>query len=685
MTTRTRRMQWTALAGAVGSALVTFSPAMAQEDDDVAQLTKPHSSLELGVGIVSDDNRRFGRYSGMTDDGAYGLLGIDLNSRDDATGTWFKLRGRNLGLDSRELRLDYERQGKWGYSLEFSQTPREIPYTFNTTLTGIDTGVQTENGTAARDVHLGTRRDLLGLGYKRSLGGGWSTTVQYRHEEKTGTRNWGHHSVRFLVDPIDYTTQQLEATLAYTGKQLQLAGGYYGTDFSNALTNVQTPVGGGISPVALPPSNQSHQLYLSGGYGFTPTTRGMFKVAWGRITQDQGFFLDNVTPLAGIPSNLDGHIDTTLIQFGVSSRPISKLTLRANLRYDERDDRTPLVQYSTPGATSTHDGFNEPRSFKTTAGKAEASYLLPAGFRLTGGAEHDIRERNTSRVRAVSFRDETKETTLRAELRRSLSETINGALSFATSERTGSDWYTNVLNNGTTGSNLIHPLHLADRDRNKLRLVLDWMPAEPLSIHFVGESAEDEYSGRTLGPREGKATLVSLDAAYRITDEWQATAWTAQTDTKADQATCESATTAGVCPNTAANPIWDARLRNVGSAFGLGLRGKPTSRIELEAEMSHAKDKGEFGQVARVGTLPVVAIPDVTYKVTTLKLKGSYALSKASGVRLMYVYDRFKTDDWYWTVFPAGTTYTYADGTAVTEDPDQEVHFLGVSYYYRFK
>jgi len=674
-------MRLTILAGAVGGAFVALPPAAAQENEDVAALTKPESSVEVGIGVVSDDNRRFGRYSGMTDDGAYGLFGIDLSRRDDATGTWFKLRGRNLGLDSRELRLDYERQGKWGYSLEFSQTPREIPYTFNTTLTGIDTGVQTEGGTAARDVHLGTRRDALGLGYKRSLGGGWSTTVQYRHEEKTGTRNWGHHSVRFLVDPIDYTTQQLEATLAYTSKQLQLAGGYYGTDFSNALTNVHTPVGGGITPVALPPANQSHQLYLSGGYGFTPTTRGMFKVAWGRITQDQTFFLDNVTPLAGIPSNLDGRIDTTLLQFGVSSRPMSKLTLRANLRYDERDDRTPIFQYSTAGGT--HDGRNEPRSFKTTSGKVEASYLLPASFRLTGGAEHDIRERNTSDVRAVSFRDETKETTLRAELRRSLSETVNGALSFVTSERTGSDWYNNLRQDATQGSNLIHPLHIADRDRNKVRLVLDWMPAEPLSIHFVGETAKDEYSGRTLGPREGKANFVSVDAAYRISDEWTGTAWTSRSDTRAEQTSCQSASNAGVCANTAGQAIWEARLRNLGTAFGLGLRGKATPRIEVEGELSHAKDTGEFVQLATAVAAPT--IPDVTYKVTTLKLKGSYALSKASGVRLMYIYDRFKTDDWYWTVFPAGTTYTYADGTAVTEDPDQEVHFVGVSYYYRFQ
>jgi len=674
--TRTARaeLRIAALAGLVAGLVGAQPPAKAQDAD----LATPQSSVEVGIGVVSDDNLRSGRYSGLNEEGAYGLFGIDVKSRDEATGTWFKLRGSNLGLESRQLRLDYERQGQWGYSLEFSQTPRHIPYIFNTTLTGIDTGVQTEGGTAARDVQLSTRRDALGLGYSRQLGGGWSTTVSYRHEEKTGTRNWGHHSVRFLVDPIDYTTQQLEATVGYADKRLQVTGGYYGTDFSNALTNVVTPVGGGISPVALPPANQSHQLYVSGGYGFTPTTRGMFKLAFGRITQDQTFF---TTPLGSVPqNNLDGRIDTTLMQLGVSSRPMPKLSLRANLRYEERDDRTPVFVYTTAGATATHDGRNEPRSFETTVGKVEASYMLPASFRLTGGAEHDIRKRNTSAVRSVSFRDETEETTLSAELRRSLSETLNGALAFVTSERTGSDWYVNLRNNGTLGSNLIHPLHLADRDRNKIKLVLDWMPLEPLSIHFVGETSKDDYSGRTLGPREGEAQLVSLDAAYRFNDEWTATAWTSHTDTRAEQTSCVGSGATGAvgqtCPDTAANPLWEARLRNVGTAYGFGLRGKPTSLIEIEGELSLAKDRGEFVQFAAATAAPT--IPEVNYKTTTLRLRGSYALNKVSGVRLQYVYDRIKTDDWYWTNF------TYGDGTTVRLDPDEEVHFLGVGYYYRF-
>lgn len=666
-------------AGFVAALFAALPPATAQQADEVRELTKPHSSVEVGIGVVSDDNLRFGQYSGLHEEGAYGLLGIDLSSRAEDTGTWFTLQGRNLGLSSRELRLGYGRQGNWGVDLEFSQTPRYSPYIVNTTLAGIETGVQTEGGVPARDVRLETRRDALGLGFSKSLGGGWSANLRYRHEEKKGTRLWGHNSVRFLVDPIDYTTQQIEATLGYAGEKLQLTGGYYGTDFSNALTNVVTPVGGGISPVALPPGNQSHQLHLSGGYSFTRDTRGAFKVAFGRITQDQPFF---TTPLASVPQdNLDGKIDTTQAQLGLSSRLMPRLTVRADLRYEERDDSTPVFVYTTPGATGTHDGKNEPRSFETTVGKVEASYLLPMEFRLTGGAEHDVRKRDTSPYRSVSHRDETEETTLRLDLRRSLGETLNGSLSVLTSERTGSDWLINTRFNNTLGSNLIHPLHVADRDRSKLRLSLDWMASESLSLQFVGETAKDEYSGRTLGPREGTARLLSLDAAYRFSEAWQASAWISRNDTRAEQATCVGSAATGpvglTCANSAAQPLWEAKLRNLGTAVGLGLRGKVTSRIELEGDVSQTKDRGEFLQTATAVVAPT--IPDVNYKVTTFKLRGSYALTKASSLRLQYIYDRFKTDDWYWMSF------TYGDGTTVTQEPDQKVHFVGVAYQYRFQ
>src|SRR5437762_7714937 len=86
--------------------LAAFSPARADDEGEVAQLTRPDSSVSVGLGAVSGNDRdraRFGQYNGMRRNDVYGLFDIDWNRRDDATGTWTSLEGRNLGLDSREL------------------------------------------------------------------------------------------------------------------------------------------------------------------------------------------------------------------------------------------------------------------------------------------------------------------------------------------------------------------------------------------------------------------------------------------------------------------------------------------------------------------------------------------------------------------------------------------------------
>jgi MtrB/PioB family decaheme-associated outer membrane protein len=692
MNTHAHGLPRTALAAAL---LAAFAVAYGQEAEEIERLTKPQSTVQLGVGVVSDDNLRFGQYNGLDEKGAYGLLDADINRRDDATGTWLRGRGRNLGLDHRDLRFEHERQGNWGYFIDFSQTPRLSPYIVNTTLTGIDSTLQREGATAARDLRLETRRDAVGFGASKQLGRGFDAALRLRYEEKSGTRLYGQASGRFLVDPIDYNTTLIEGTAGFTGEKAQLTLGYFGTSFQNANSSVtlQNNVGApvGTTPVALPPDNQSHQLSLAGGYSFTQTTRGMFKLAYGRIKQDDAFF---TTPLASVPrTDLGGRIDTTLMQAGISSRPLPRLSVRADLRYEDRDDKTPVFVYTTPGATTTHNGQNEPRSFRNTIGKLEASYALPRDFRITGGLEREDRKRNTSPVRSVSHRDETEETSYKLDLRRSLSETINGAVTLVHSERRGSDWLVNVRNDGSVGSNLIHPLHLADRDRDKLRLALDWAPTEPLSIMLVAEGAQDDYSGRTLGPREGRAEFYSVDASYTLSEKWQVLAWTSRTDTRAEQQTCLGGlgtppavpvpTHIGVtCPTTGGNGVWEARLRNAGDAVGLGLKGKPRAPLEVGAELTYSKDRGEFRQVAVTPGIITPAIPDANYSIVTLKLNARYALTKSSGLRLQYIFDRFKTDDWYWT------GWVYADSgtpaTTVRQDPEQQVHFAGVSYYYQF-
>ncbi|HXF65157.1 MAG TPA: MtrB/PioB family decaheme-associated outer membrane protein [Burkholderiales bacterium] len=659
----------TALCAALAA---TCGPARSEQDVDIVELTRPGSSASFGLGYATNDGPRFGQYSGLEERGAYGLLDLDLVRREEASGTWLKLTGRNLGLDSRELRFEHNRQGDWGYFIELNQIPRLDPYTVSTQLAGIGTGTQTISGlAAAAPVRLDTRRDRVTLGFDKLLSRGLDLQVRFRNENKEGARLFGQGTspgapnVRFLTDPIDYTTRLLEVTLGYTGERLQLSGGYYGTDFQNDIPALNV-VGGiaGQSPIALPPGNQSHQIHLAGGYNFTQSTRGTFKVAYTHQRQNEPF----VTASATGRTDLGGKVSTTLLQLGLTARPLPKLSLLANLRYEDRDDKTPIAQYIASGAAgSTFDGRNEPRSIESTTGKLEASYALPMGFRLTGGLDYELKKRNTYLIRSVSHRDETEEVSARAELRRSVSETVTGALSYVRSERGGSPFLTNIVIGGATGSNLVHPLHLADRDRDKVRLTVNWQPSLPLSIQFFADYAQDKYGGRALGLREGTAQTYSLDLSYAFTDKWQGTAWISRNDTRAEQQT-QSGTT-----------IWAADLRNIGDAVGVGLRGKPYSWLEIEADLTHSRDKSEYGLARVSGAAAVAPLPDAFFDVTGLKLSAKYAVRKNTSLRLSYVYERWSTDDWTWT------TWTYTDGTRVLQDPVQKVHFIGIALQHRWQ
>jgi MtrB/PioB family decaheme-associated outer membrane protein len=681
------------MTAAATSLLCAFGPAVAAEGDELTELTKPSSSVELGVGYVSQNNQRFGQYSGLADQGGYGLLDLSVVQRDDATGTWLRFSGRNLGLDSRELRFENNRQGNWGYFIDFSGTPRFDPYTVTTRLAGIGGTTQAIAGNAtAQEYHLKTQRDAVTLGFDKEISRGLGLQLRYRTEEKNGDRLWGQGTFgtwRFLTDPIDQTTRQMEATLNYSAGGLQLAGGYYGTAFENrnSLVNVTNAavLFAGSDRMALPPDNQSHQLHLAGGYSLGKTARATFKLAYGSITQNDAFA---TTPVAGAPSSLNGRIDTTLAQLGLTVRPLPALTLRGDLRYENRDDKTPVFIYfpSQAVATATTDGSNEPRDIKTQSGKLEASVRLPVQFTLTGGLEYVEKTRNSPPVRAVSYREKTDETSLRAELRRSISDSLTGAVSMIHSVRGGSPFLVNLNNASTaTTGDLVAPLHLADRDRNTWRLTLNWMPSDPLSLSFRFDESRDKYAGTGLvpfdfGPRKGRAQNTSLDGAYAFSPALQATAWVSRNINSFEDALCRS-NAPNVCPATAANPIWGADLRNTANSFGLGLRAKASAKLELSADVAETRVRDKMNLLAISPTTPLAVLDEIHTKVTTWTLSAKYALQRNSGLRATFVHDQYRTDDWTF----ANWNYTPAEGgTTIRQAPNQKVNFLGLSYYYRF-
>src|SRR5688572_15369935 len=272
--------EMTALAAAL---LAAYGPACAQSTEGSAQSTE--GSVSAGVGNWSNDRRQQGQYDGMRESGAYGLFDADLLRRDEATGTRLGLRARNLGLDSREISLEWLRQGNIGFTLEYNRIPFDQPFIYNTGVLGIGTTtllVPSPSIVPGSGVNweLGTHRDRFTGTFFKSLAPGFTFNASFRNENKDGTRPWSRGGApEFAVEPINSTIRIGDAALTYAGDKFQLSGGYYGTWYENANSMVTTALTTGASPffLSLPLSNQSHEFYLTGGYNFTPTTRGTFK------------------------------------------------------------------------------------------------------------------------------------------------------------------------------------------------------------------------------------------------------------------------------------------------------------------------------------------------------------------------------------------------------------------------
>ncbi len=697
-------------------------------------------SVSVGAGAVSGnsaDRSLFGQYNGMRNDSGYGLLDFSYYRVNPDTGTTVDARGTNLGLDTRELQLDWQRQGNWKFSLNYGELTRRDPYTVNTGLLGAGSSTPQvsylSGGVGSgSDLTLSTKRTSLGVAFSKWFNPAVQLEVSLKGEKKEGSRLFGigitcgspvtpgcaapdaftaGTGILLLPEPIDSNHAQVEARVNYAGAKLRLSAGYYGSFFNNQFATLNPNVSGSLNsplgapltpsagllsilnnPVALAPDNQAHQFDLTGNYAFTPTTRANFKLAYGQATQKQDFGAS----FAGVPmgvTNLGARVDTTLAQVGITSRPLPKLSLLAEARYEDKDDKTPLALYNVEGfGTYAYTNMRLPNT--KTRGRLMATYQITNEIQGSVGANYEHIDRGTftptSAVAGITaLRQKTDETGFYVDLRRRMTETLSGSIRLETSDRTGSNWLqpsstgfgvTEVTAPSITFNDSIAILMptLADRRRNKGKLTATWQPMDELSLQLVAEGGEDKYRGSDQGLRSTHMELYSLDADYLLSDEYSVrlTGYASIGSQRLNQARPGG---------------YILGFDNSNTSVGLGIVGKPTEKIDLGGGVTFINDKNVYAQTLDASALPGNAallaaaggLPDIVYRSTQVKLYGKYALSEASTVRLDAMYQRAKYNDWAYGY--NGVPYTYSDNTTVWIKPVQEVTFFGVTYIYAWK
>jgi MtrB/PioB family decaheme-associated outer membrane protein len=711
--------------------LAAFAPASGRAD------TVVDASVSVGAGWVDHgraDRALFDQYSGLRPNSHFfGLLGADYYRRNDETGLVAGFTVSDLLNGNRELTLRYAKPGDWKFSAGYSELLRREPLVVTSGITGAGTTTPQVNTVApdtGSEVDLHTKRSALGFGFSKVLGTRMQLDVSASTEHKEGSRLFGigmacpsvvaitcggtngvqvGSAVLFVPEPIDADHHQLEARISYAADRLRLSLGYYGSFYRNDLGSLTVgvpgtllnpvgtplPISPGLAtilgqPVALPPDNQAHQIDLTGAWLFSNTTQLNFKLARARATQHDSFAANGLTGAPAGVNDLGGQVDTTLAQVGFTARPMAKLSLLGNLRYENRDDSTPLALYNV---VDTATFTNRQLPYRTVRGKLEASYQVTPDWRGTLGFGKESIDRGvftpgSAAAGITALRRKTDETTWRAEARRRMSEDFSGAITLEHSERRGSNWLadnsglgvTEVPNPNAPGTGFDRGIFmptLADRHRDKVRFLADWQPTEQLSLQVAFDTGRDRFHAPGVyGLRSAALRQLTVDASYAITDNWSLTGYASQGRQQLDQGRPDAAFLA---------------FRNNEKSLGLGVAGKPTGKLEVGANLAVLEDRSTFAQTldatadaASAALLQATGgLPDIIFRQQQLRVFGKYSFDKASSVRAEVAHYRTRWNDWAWGF--NGTPFVFSDGTVATRKVLQSVTVLRLVYTYRWQ
>ena len=727
--------------------LAALGSARAQ---DIGEHTAPGgTSVSVGAGVASGDEKdraRFGMFNGLRKNDVNGLLGFSYNDRDAASGKWFSIEGRNLGLDNRELGFSYRHLGDmklWG---EYSEITRHDPRTINTGVIGVGSTAPTvtllPTPGSGYELNLELKRKAFSLNAEKWLGGALQVEVNFKTEDKDGARFFGRGftcpsagaptptcgavlpggianqwALLMLPEPVNSTIRQLDAKLNWNGEKLKLTGGYYGSLYTNANGSINPVVPGTLvnglgapvaldaglrgilqTPMALWPDNQAHQLFLSGNYSFTPKTKVNFKYSYTHATQNENFLSMGLTGAPGGMPNLGGVIDTTRAQIGFSAHPFDKLHVHGDVKYDERKNKTPIALYNMEGTSTFTNGNPSPKKLD---GKLEATYRLPADYSATAAAFYEGDDHGTwtptDAAGGISgLRQKLEEKGYRLELGKTMSETLTGRLSYVASRREGT-------------SSWLKP--------NALPLT-GVFPADP-GCTSVGANA-CIYGRTSIFPfiyEDRDRSKVRLMANWTPTERLSFTLFVEDGKDKYGGPTQHGLRDTGMrmisadmsyalsddwrltgfvsrgeqTVNAGHSTGYDATLRDNNDNIGLGLVGKVSPRLRVGSDLTYLNDVLKYqptldplGSATNALFLAEQGgLPDVTYRLLRLKMFGEFALDKTSFLRFDLIHQRTLFNEWTYNY--NGTPFLYSDNTTLNSNQRQNVTFLGVSYTYRFK
>lgn len=599
---------------------------------------------------------------------------------------------------------------------------------------------------------VGTTRKNTFFGAGYTIAPQWSVQFDYNRLDQSGAKligsssqggvattggKWKAEAMNILMNPTNYTTDTINLAVNWTGEKGHLTGGYYGSLFRDGYNSLNwdnafvtgatwsggppttlsathatpTCASGGscayqANSMGTAPDNQFHQLNLTGGYEFTPTTKLAGGLSYGRNTQN-----DTYAPTAGysmmssggLPqSSLDGLVTTTHADFKLTNQTIKNLTLSAGVKYNERDNRSTSAIYKY-----IHLGDGPYIAVNTPYSSKKRQYEVAADYRLTSSQNVRVAYEKENIDRWCNHLSSTGAQCIASpssgEDKFSLSYRIkalenlnfNAAYSYANRDAAFDHNFRSPIKSAdiaqTLGINAadykgFEAFPYASRRQDALKAGVNWLPTDKLDLSLSGRYAHDAYDA-TLGLQTGRSVGANLDATFNFNENNSVSAYASWQQSENDMNNGNNGSIT-VAPTN----IWSTQLHNNSNAVGLNTKnaGLLGGKAEILGDLSYSLDKSFYAtQVpyssacSGVTVLTCGATPDIRTQIITLKLTGNYQVDKHGKVGLAYIYQHLMSNDYVYNAEQYGYTIPSLMPTNQVA-PNYSVNEVVATYTYNF-
>ena len=778
MHARKGKMRFRVLALAVPGALaaVFAMPARADETAPTA-LTLPTSTVEIGGLYTTRDSAKFGEYTGQNKSGAYGIGNFSIRGGDaygDGNGTTrWSLTGSDIGLTSRTIGATVSSQGRWNLGITFDelrhftsdsyQTPYQgsvggnsftLPTGFAAAAPNTRTLSAAQLG-AFQTVNISNTRENTSFTGGLILNGQWDFKVDYNHLDEHGAKLMGFASAAIggvlgektsiLPMPTNSKTDTFNAALNWVGDKGHASASYFGSFYRDDYNGVtfQTFAGAAApttQTMSTNPSNNFNQLNLNGGYAFSPRTKLVGSLSYGRNTQNATFSGNFDPGMMTTPSpmaSLNGSVVTTHADVKVTDQTTRDLGLSVTFKYDNRDNRTASNAYNFHAIDGlTHDANypNPAYSIRKLQLELAGDYRLSTKQKIRLAFNHDETDRKCGQYAVIApsiisgnlntypagtnclTATNTTEDKIGATYRLKAADGVNLNAGYTFSDRKttfdqnaiapfiGTDGNPNLAAPAATlirGLNAaeyrgFHPFFDASRIQQMVKGGASWEANERWSFTASGRYARDAYES-LFGMQKGSTGGLNFDTTYRYRDNGVLTLFATRQERVRNMTNEQRSPTLAATATVPSGATWTNKMKDSDSTIGLAVKqgGLMGGKLDLNGDLTYSLGKTSYSTTLNYALLSgapcsdptiftCVPLPDIRSAMTQLKFSGNYKVDKTSMVTMGYLNRRLTNVDFYYNGLQNGFTPNSVLPTN-QQQPNYNIHVVWASYTYSFQ